>query len=169
MAGKIFSALLASGFPNSIRLCGKVMVSEENADARSMSQPPEGRASGRPAKGNVVALDRLFPFLYGGVLAASLWWIWMTLGRPFHPGWIAAPLLVTTIADWLEGLMLLAQLRHYMSPNQQYAESLLIRLSSFATIIKLWLTSGLYVTLAGLVLKMLFTFPGRRLASDAAE
>ena len=65
--------------------------------------------------------------------------------------------------------MLLAQLRHYMSPNQQYAESLLIRLSGCATIIKLWLTSGLYVTLAGLVLKMLFTFPGRRLASDAAE
>jgi hypothetical protein len=93
----------------------------------------------------------------------------MTLGRPFHPAWIIAPLVVITMADWLENLIQLAQLRHYVSSNEQSVQSLWIQLSSLATIIKLWIASGLYVSLAGLVLKMLLTFSGRRLASDAVE
>lgn len=93
----------------------------------------------------------------------------MALGQPFHPAWIVAPLMVITIADWLEHLIQLAQLRHYVSSNEQYVQGLWIQLSGCATIIKLWLTSGLYVSLAGFILKMLFTFSGRRLAGNAAQ
>lgn len=195
MAGKFFSAFFTYGFPMVIRLRGNVTVSGAGGSAASMPPLTEGKphtltplnqcwfgvgpdgvraywsrlGTGRPAEGHLPALDLLFPFLYGIALAGSLWWIWMTLGRPFHPAWIVAPLLIITMADWLESLMLLAQLRHYMSPNQQYAGSLCVRLSSCATIIRLWLAGGFYVSLAGLVLKMLLTFPSRRLASDAAE
>ena len=38
-----------------------------------------------------------------------------------------------------------------------------------ATIIKLWLTFGFYVSLAGLVVRMILTLSDRRLVTDAGE
>lgn len=196
MADKRFAALLALGLPMAVLLCGNDMLSGASGRTAALCQLTDGKQdhprplnqrwfgygadavqdywswlkpAGRRAEEAFLALDLLFPFLYGGALAASLGWIWMTLGRPFHPAWIIAPLVVITMADWLENLIQLAQLRHYVSSNEQSVQSLWIQLSSLATIIKLWIASGLYVSLAGLVLKMLLTFSGRRLASDAVE
>lgn len=196
MADKRFAALLALGFPTTVLLCGSDKLSGGSDRAAALCRLIDGKQehprplhqrwfgygvdalqeycswfkpAGRRAEENILALTLLFPFLYGGALAASLGWIWVTLGRPFHPAWIIAPLVVITMADWLENLIQLAQLRHYVSSNEQCVQSLWIQLSSLATIIKLWIASGLYVSLAGLVLKMLLTFSGRRLASDAVE
>ncbi len=44
-----------------------------------------------------------------------------------------------------------------------------IQMSSCATMIKLWLTLNLYVSLVGFVLRMILTLSDRRLAAAAAE
>ncbi|ULA60839.1 MAG: conserved membrane protein of unknown function [Nitrospira sp.] len=196
MAGKIFSALLALGFPIAVLFCGDAVMSGASGRAAAIHQLTDGKPNGprplnqrwfgygsdaaqaywcwltpagRQVEKRFLALDLLFPLLYGGALAASLGWVWTALERPFHPAWILAPLVMITMADWLENLIQLAQLRHYMSSNEQYVQSRWIQLSSCATIVKLWLTSGLYITLVGLILNFLFTFSGRRLANDAAK
>lgn len=126
-------------------------------------------AVGREAETRFLLLDLVFPLFYGGALAASLWWVWMTLGRPFHAGWIVAPLVIIVMADWTENLIQLAQLRHYVSSNESRIQDLWIQVSSCATIIKLWLTSGLYVSLIGLVVRMILTLSDRRMVTDVAK
>ena len=114
-------------------------------------------------------IDVLFPFVYGGALASSLWWVWTTSGHPFHPAWIAAPLAMILTADWTEHLIQLVQLRHYLPSTEGRIQSLWVRISNCATIIKLWLTFGFYVSLAGLVVRMILTLSDRRLVTDAGE
>jgi hypothetical protein len=124
---------------------------------------------GRQAETRFLFLGLLFPLFYGGALAASLWWVWVTLGQPFHPVWIAAPLVIILMADWTENLIQLAQLRHYVSSNEGRFPALWIQVSSFATIIKLCLMVGLYAGLIGLVVKMVFVLSARRIVADATE
>ena len=172
MADNIFIAFLASGIPTTIRLCGNVMVLGRDAGAAGTDGARAYwcwlTSGGRQPKSQFLTLDCLFSWLYGSALAASLCWMWMALGQPFHPGWIFAPLVMITMADGLENLVQAAQLR-YMSPNEPSAKSLWIQLAACATILKLWLTRGLYVTLAGLILNFLCTFSERHLATDAIE
>ena len=114
------------------------------------------------------ALDLLFPFVYGGALAVNLWWVWETLGRPFHPAWIVAPLAMILTADWAENLLQLAQLSHSVSSNKSRAQNLWIEISGCATTITLWLTLGLYISLMGLVAKLMVMLSHRRLLVSAA-
>jgi len=123
----------------------------------------------RLAAERYLPLDLLFPFAHGGALAGSLWWVWTTLGHPFHPAWIAAPLAMILTADWTEHLIQLVQLYHYLPSTEGRIQSLWVRISNCATIIKLWLTLGFYVSLAGLVVRMIFTLSDRRLVTDASE
>ncbi len=196
MADKISSAFPGSEFPIAPRLCEDVTVSCTNAGADAIPQltnenqdipkPRNHRwygygtdaasaywcwltPGGRQAQGQFLTLELLFPFLYGGVLAVSLWWVWMALECPFHPAWILVPLALITLADWLENLVQAAQLRHVTSSHEPCAKSLWIQLARCSTVMKIWLTSGLYVTLAGLILTMLCTFSERRLTTDAVE
>ncbi len=99
----------------------------------------------------------------------SLCWAWMTLERPFHPVWVVAPLAMMLIADWAENLIHLAQLRHDVSSDEGRLQYLWIKASCCATIIKLWLTLGLYGSLMGLVVKVMVTYSHRRLLVDAAH
>lgn len=195
MADKISSAFPGFGFTSAPPLCRDVTVSCTNAGAGAIPQSTNGNqdilkprnhrwygygadapraywcwltSRGRQAKGQFLTLDRLFSLLYGSALAVSLSWVWMALDQPFYPGWIFAPLVIISTADWLENLVQAAQLRHYTSSNEQCGKSLWIQLASCSTIMKIWLTSGLYVTLAGLILNMLSTF-SERLATDAVE
>ena len=125
--------------------------------------------AGRETGETFLTMDLLFSFVHGGALAASLSWVWMTLGCPFHPIWIVAPLALTLTADWTEHLIQLAQLRHYLSSNGGRIQSLWIEIYGCATIIKLWLTSGLYMSLLGLAIRLVVTRSDRRLAADAAD
>ena len=195
MADKNSSDFPGSEFPIAPRLCGDITVSCTNAGAAAIPQPTNGNqdiprprnhrwygygtdaakaywsgltSGGRQAQGQFLTLELLFPFLYGGVLAVSLWWVWMALERPFHPAWILVPLALVTLADWLENLGQAVQLRYFTSSHEPCAKSLWIQLARCSTIMKIWLTSGLYVTLAGLILNMLCTF-SERLATDAVE
>ena len=124
---------------------------------------------GRQAGETFQFIDVLFSFVYGGALAGSLWWVWTTLGHPFHQAWIAAPLAMILTADWTEHLIQLVQLRHYLPSTEGRIQSLWVRMSNCATIIKLWLTLGFYVSLAGLVVRMILTLSDRRLVTAAGE
>ena len=196
MADKISNAFPGSEFLIAPRLCKDVTVSRTNTGAAAIPQPTNGNqdipkprnhrwygygtdaasayccwltSGGRQAQGQFLTLELLFPFLYGGALAVSLWWVWMALEQPFHPAGILVPLALITLADWLENLVQAAQLRYFTSSHEPCAKSLWIQLASCSTVMKIWLTSGLYVTLAGLILTMLCTFSERRLTTDAVE
>ncbi len=196
MTSMIFKAFLAVGLPVAVLLGGSWVLSHMSGRACAGDLPTQTEQgvpkplnlrwfgygteaamefwaklgdAGRQAEKRFLLLDLVFPLFYGGALAASLWWIWVTLGRPFHPAWIVAPLAMILTADWTENLIQLAQLRHYVSSNEGRLQGLWIQISSCATIIKLWLTSGLYVSLVGLVVRMIFTLSDRRLVADAAE
>lgn len=196
MEHMILNAVLAVKFPVVVLLGGDQVLSRASGRAAAMNQLADEKqnkpkplnlrwfgdgteaAKGfwswlkparRQAEEKFLTLDLFFPLLYGGALAASLWWVWMTLGQPFHAAWIVAPLAIILTADWTENLIQLVQLRHYVSSNESHIRDLWIQISSCATIIKLWLTSGFYVSLAGLVVRMIFTLSDRRMATDAAE
>lgn len=196
MVDKIFIALLALGFPVVVLLGGDEVLSTASGRSAATHQLTDGKqdtpkplnlrwfgygtdaaktywcwlkSAGRDAERTFLTMDLLFPLFYGGALAASLGWVWMTLGRPFHPAWIIAPLAMIAMADWTENLIQLAQLRHYVPSDESRIQDLWIHLSSCATIIKLWLTSGLYMSLIGLVVRMVFTLSDRRVTADALE
>jgi len=96
-------------------------------------------------------VDLLFPFLYGGALAASLLLAWVTLGRPFSPAWIMAPVALTVLADWTENLVQLAQLRRYSAGGAHALQAAWIRVASAATSLKLTFFSGSSLFLLALV------------------
>ena len=114
-------------------------------------------------------LDLLFTLAYGGIIAAGLWWVWTTAGNPFHPAWIIAPLAVIMTSDWTDHLIHLPQLRHYVPSNEERLETLVIQIASYATVIKLWFTLGLYVSLAGLAVRVIVRLSDRRLGVVAQD
>lgn len=196
MTSVTLNALLTPGFPVAVLFGGDHLPSHATERAAAIRQPIGGTQDKpepmnrrwfrsktiaameyrhwltfvrRLAAEKYLPLDLLFPFAHGGALAGSLWWVWTTLGHPFHPAWIAAPLAMILTADWTEHLIQLVQLRHYLPSTEGRIQSLWVRISNCATIIKLWLTLGFYVSLAGLVVRMILTLSDRRLVTDAGE
>lgn len=125
--------------------------------------------AGRQAGEKFLTMDLLFAVTYGGALAASLWWVWVTVGHPFHPAWIVAPLAMMLIAEWTEYLIQLAQLRQYVASDESRIQHVWIQISSCETTLRLWLTLGLYVSLVELVLRTIFTVPNRPVAGADAD
>jgi hypothetical protein len=87
-------------------------------------------------------LDLIFPFFYGAALMASLMMAWSTLGRPFRPVWIIAPVVFTMLADWTENLVQLSQLRRYLKGGEVTLQAGWIQIASTATILKFLLFTG---------------------------
>ena len=196
MAPVTVNALLTPGFPVTVLFGGNHLPSPATGRTAAIRQPI-GRTQDTPepmnrrwsryttiavaeyrnwltfvghwAEEKHLTLGLLFPFAYGGALAGSLWWVWATLGHPFHPAWIAAPLAMILTADWTEHLIQLVQLRHYLPSTEGRIQSLWVPISNCATIIKLWLTFGFYVSLAGLVVRMILTLSDRQLVTDTSE
>ena len=196
MAPVTVNALLTPGFPVTVLFGGNHLPSPATGRTAAIRQPI-GRTQDTPepmnrrwsryttiavaeyrnwltfvghwAEEKHLTLDLLFPFAYGGALAVSLWWVWATLGHPFHPAWIAAPLAMILTADWTEQLIQLVQRRQYLPPTERRIQSLWVRVSNCATTIKLWLTLGFYVSLAGLIVRMILTLSDRRLMTDTGE
>lgn len=178
------NAIIAFGFPVAVllgggwvldRLSGRASVIKQLTSAgRTIPQPLNmqwlgyGLESawgywfalqdeGRRAERKFLRLDLLFPFFYGGSLAASLWWVWLTLKKPFPLTWIVAPLAIALIADCAENLIQLNQLTRYrdVPRGNGNLQRPWIRAASCATVIKLWFMGGLYMGLGGLVWKIL--------------
>lgn len=87
------------------------------------------------AEQRFLEIDLLFPFLYCGTLAAGLLMAWAGLGRPFHPAWILAPLLLVLVADWTENLVQIGQLKRHLAGIG--AQDGWIQVASTATALKL--------------------------------
>ena len=124
-------------------------------------------SAARQAKEKLLTMGLLFSFVYGRAIAGSLWWIWVKVGHPFHPAWIVAPLAMIITADWTEHLIQLAQFRHYVPSHEGRMHNFWIQMSGCATMIKLWLTLGFYVSLVGLVVRMISALSIRRPAAAA--
>ena len=182
MAAVALNALLPPGFPIAVLFGGDQLPSHAIERTAAIRQPIDGTQGrsepltrhwlafvDRWAEEKHLTLDLLIPVAHGGALAVSLWWVWATLGHPFHPAWIAAPLAMILTADWTEHLIQLVQRRQYLPPTEPRIQSLWVRVSNCATTIKLWLTLGFYFSLAGLIVRMLLTLSDRRLLTDAGE
>ncbi len=79
--------------------------------------------------------DLIFPFLYGGGLAASLLIVWEALGRPCNPAWLIGPVACVLVSDWIENSVQLSQLNAFV--NDHTLNAGWIRVASLATITKL--------------------------------
>jgi hypothetical protein len=100
-------------------------------------------------------LDLVFPFLYGGGLAAGLLLGWAHLGRRFHPAWLLAPVLLGVLADWTENLVQLGQMRRFVDHGPHALQEGWIRLASAATAVKLVTLFGAWAVLLALVVWVL--------------
>lgn len=86
---------------------------------------------GRLAEQRFLKADMIFPLVYGGALAISLLMAWTTLGRRLNQMLIIAPAVLAVIADWIENLVHMRQLRKFMQSEPVQANW--IQLSSVAT------------------------------------
>lgn len=107
-------------------------------------------------------LDLVFPFFYGGSLAAALLLAWVALDRPFHPVWVILPVAITVAADWIENLVQLGQLRLFDAGVKDGLRSGWIQIASAATTTKLVFYSGSSLLLIGLVAWMVVSGVARR-------
>jgi hypothetical protein len=117
---------------------------------------------GRLAEQRFLQLDLVFPTLYGTAFAVSLVTASAKLGCPLHVAWVIAPVVVTVIADWVENLVQLDQLRDYIKSDKKDATALdakWIRVASTATIVKLLFFSISSLALI-VLLYMLLRSPG---------
>jgi hypothetical protein len=106
------------------------------------------------AEQRFLELDLVFPFLYGGALAISLLWVWASLGRPFHPAWLIAPLAITALADWTENLVQLGQIKRFLAGTPVQEGWILV--ASAVTALKLVFFYASWLGLLALVLLLIF-------------
>ena len=107
-------------------------------------------------------IDLIFPFLYGGALAAALLLAWVALGRPFQPVWLILPVAITVVADWVENLVQLSQLRLFDVSGKDGLQSGWIQIASAATTTKLVFYFSSSLLLIGLVVWMVVGGVARR-------
>lgn len=107
-------------------------------------------------------LDLIFPFAYGGALAAGLLIGWVALGRPCSPAWPMIVVAIALLADWTENLVQLAQLQRFSREGAGALQAGWVRVASTATVFKL---SSLIVASVGLLVLALMV-GGRSVRPD---
>jgi hypothetical protein len=110
-------------------------------------------ADGLAAEIRFLRADMLFPLWYGAAMLGAMGAGWLALGRPFPPGLLLAPVAITVLADWVENLVHLRQIRLFLADRP--LGELWIRAASVATAMKLvffWLSTLGILVLAAWVL-----------------
>lgn len=102
------------------------------------------------AEQRMLEMDLVFPFIYGAAFAGALLCAWAASGRTFHPVWILTPLFVEVVADWIENLIQLKQIRLFAA-NAAGLQEGWIQMASLATIAKYWLFIVSYILVIGMV------------------
>ncbi len=97
-------------------------------------------------------LDLAFPPLYGGTLLFSLFTARAALRSSVPPALLAAPVVVTMAADWVENTVLLSQLDAFAAGQPLPPSS--IALASAATAVKLISFGGSALLLGALAWRM---------------
>lgn len=95
---------------------------------------------GRAAERRFLLVDLAFPLGYGGAMLASLLIAWAALGRPFRRAWLVTPVVIAVVADWVENLIHLRQLRAFM--QSALVDATWLQVASLATSVK---TASFYV------------------------
>ena len=102
-------------------------------------------ANGLTAEQRFLKADLLFPTIYGGALAASLWWLCRLIGWS-----VTIPLAAVTIgavADWTENLVQLELLRRYAQTGRAGLDPHTVQIASVATLVKLAGVSAAFLLL----------------------
>ena len=89
----------------------------------------------RDSEQRFLKLDLVFPLVYGAGLAVGLLLMWAPAGRPVNPAWLIALVGITILADWIENLTQLQQLRRFVVDDG--LDVGWIGLASAATMVKL--------------------------------
>lgn len=111
-------------------------------------------AAGRRAEQRFLELDLVFPTLYGVALGASLLTAWRLDGVSSGAAWVVvAPVVVAVVADWLENLIHLDQLRSHVEAGEAGLSARWIRFASGATQVKLASIVLSFVLLAWLLVR----------------
>ena len=117
------------------------------------------KAGALDAEQRMLEMDLVFPFIYGAAFAGALLCAWAALGRTFHPVLILTPLFVEVVADWIENLIQLKQIKLFAA-NAASVQEGWIQIASLATILKYWLFIVSYILVIGMVGWMLYkTWP----------
>ena len=172
----IVKSVVLFGFPVFVSICGGWLMSTAAQRADIPGKPPlNSRYLGYGAdevdalwralderdglrnEKTFLQLDLAFPLLYCGALALSLAIAWHGLGRPFSVAWIAAPVVLLMLADWTENAVQLSMIGAYIDHTVQQVQPWLARVSSAATIAKLWLVSALFCFLLILAARLSWT------------
>jgi hypothetical protein len=113
-------------------------------------------ANGRCNEKCFLGLDLLFPLLYGSALLASLIVGRALLGRPFGILWVVFPVAIIVVADWIENLVHLSQLKRFVPSDLSTLQPDWIQIASLATAVKLWVLIGTSIFLLILSAFVLF-------------
>ena len=108
--------------------------------------------TGRQEERRLLELDLVFPFAYGGALAAGLLIAWAGLGRGFSPVFVIGLVVLGMLADWTENLVQLYQLERF--GRNEPLQTAWIAIASAATQVKLAslaIAFGALLVLAGLM------------------
>ena len=89
----------------------------------------------------LLKIDLAFPPIYGGALAAGLWWSAHALGQSASIAWLMLGVLLMMVADWTENLVQLGELSRFTATGRASAGQ--IALASAATALKTRLVIGL--------------------------
>ncbi len=115
---------------------------------------PQSASRPLEAERDFLELDLIFPFFYGAALATSLLIGLVSLGRPFSPAWVLAPVALAVLADWAENLVQLRQLARYVVDEKSLQPNW-IQIASAATVVKLIFTLGSLLLIAALAVAMM--------------
>ena len=107
------------------------------------------------AERRMLEIDLVFPFAYGAGFAVALLLAWAALGKTFHPVWILAPLFIEVVADWIENLIQLRQVRLFAG-KEGVLEPGWVQIASVATSVKVGLFCVSYILVVGLVIWMVY-------------
>jgi len=90
---------------------------------------------------------------FAGVLLCA----WAALDRPFQPAWLLAPVLIGAVADWIENLIQLSQLRIFTASPKAGLQPGWIQIASVATSLKVALFFVSYFLVICMVGRMIFS------------
>ena len=121
----------------------------EGYDADDAAAYWDGLNEKKDAELCFLELDLLFPFLYGGAFLGALLLAWVSLDRRFEPAYLVAPMAVVLVADWVENLAQIHELRKYAASGAA-PDATLIAVASVATMVKLFVGVGIFVLLVAL-------------------
>ncbi len=127
----------------------------DDKDAAKHWSPLRGHPAAARAELLFLKLDLVFPVAYGTAFTVALHFAWRALGHPFEWLWIAVPVAVTVVADWMENAIQISELSAFTNAQDPALHPGWIRLASMATQTKLVFFAGICALLLALVARLL--------------